>query len=204
MANVSRVQGLRPVKHINGAPWNGTLNRYYVAAADAAAIFQGDLVKLAAVTDTKGQTVISGVPSIGGTQGATKFIAGTDSAAVGVMVGTAINPLNLNTPQYRLASVATYILVADSPDTIFEVQSSVASPPATDTVNNAQVADAGGSTFTGQSGVTVSAYATTATFPLKLMGASQKIDNDVTAVNYKVLVMINNHQYSGGTGTIGV
>lgn len=204
MANVSRVNGLRPVKHLDGSPWNGQVNRYYVAASDATAIYQGDLVKLAAVTDTQGQTVIPGVPSIGGTQGATKFVAGTDSAAVGVMVGVSINPLNLNSPQIRVASTAMYILVADAPDTIYEVQSAVASPPPSDVNLNAQVQDAGGSNVTGQSGITVASYATTATLPLKVMGARQQVDNDITSVNYKVLVMINNHQYSGGTGTAGV
>lgn len=191
MANVSRVNGLRPVKHIDGAPWNGTLNRYFVAAADGTAIFQGDLVKLAATVDAVG------------TQGVTKFVAGTDSAAVGVACGFSINPLNLNSPQYRAASTAAYVLVADAPDTIFEIQSAVAPTP-TDLNSNAQVQDAGGSTVTGQSGETVASYATTATLPLKVMGASQKVDNDITSANYKILVTINNHQYSGGTGTAGV
>lgn len=202
MANVSRVNGFRPVKHVDGSPWNGQVNRYFVAASDATAIFQGDLVKLAAVTDIAG-AVVAGTVTIGGTQGATKFVAGTDSSAVGVMVGVAINPLNLNTPQYRPGNTATYILVADAPDTVFEVQSSVAPTP-TDLNLNAQVTDAGGSTTTGQSGETVTGFATTATLPLKLMGARQQVDNDITSANYKVLVMINNHQYSGGTGTAGV
>ena len=203
MANVSRINGFRPVKHLDGSPWNGTLNRYVVVAADGTAIFQGDLVKLAATTDTQGQTVISGVPSIGGTQGITKFVAGTDSAAVGVACGFSINPLNLNSPQYRAASTAMYVLVADAPDTVFEVQSAVAPTP-TDLNTNAQVQDAGGSTVTGQSGETLVSYATTATLPIKLLGASQKVDNDITSANYKVLCTINNHQYSGGTGTLGV
>jgi len=203
MANVSRINGLRPVKHVDGSPWNGQLNRYFVAASDATAIFQGDLVKLAATIDTQGQTVIPGVPSIGGTPGVAKFVAGTDSAAVGVACGFSINPLNLNSPQYRPASTAMYVLVADAPDTVYEVQSGVAPTP-TDLNLNAQVADAGGSTVTGQSGITVTSYATTATLPLKVMGAVQKVDNDITSANYKILVMINNHQFSGGTGTAGV
>lgn len=191
MANVSRVNGFRPVKHVDGSPWNGQLNRYFVAASDATAIYQGDLVKLAAVTDAVG------------TQGATKFVAGTDSAAVGVMCGVAINPLNLNSPQFRAASVATYILVSDAVDTVYEVQSAVAPTP-TDLNLNAQVQDAGGSAVTGQSGETIASYAATATLPLKVVGAKQQVDNDITSANYKVLVILNNHQYGGGTGTAGV
>lgn len=214
MANISRVNGFRPVKHLDGSPWNGQVNRYFVAASDATAIFEGDLVKLAAVSDTQGQTVISGVPSIGGTQGCTKFVAGTDSAAVGVAVGFMINPLNLNTPQYRLASTAAYVLVVDADDTVFEVQVDTTTYPsgaagiiaAAGFNKNYNVSDAGGSTTTGQSGMQLqtSSAATTATLPLKMLGAKQAVDNDITSQNAKVLVIINNQQLSGGTGTAGV
>jgi hypothetical protein len=205
MANVSRVNGLRPVKHIDGSPWNGQLNRYFVAAADGTAIFQGDLVTLAATSDTQGQTVIPGVPSIGGTQGVTKaaVVAAPEAVpCVGVACGFSINPLNLNSPQYRAASTAMYVLVSDAPDTVYEVQSSAI---LTDFNLNTLWADAGGSTVTGQSGITVGVTAgTSAATTLKLVGASQKVDNDITSVNAKVLVVINNHQYAGGTGTAGV
>lgn len=216
MANVSRVNGFRPVKHLDGSPWNGQLNRYFVSGSDATAIFQGDLVKLAAVSDTQGQVVPtnSGIGAIGGTQGATKFIAGTDTASCGVMVGVAINPLNLNTPQYRLASVATYILVADSPDTVFEAQVDSTTGggntggvvAAANFNKNYAVSDAGGSTTTGQSGMQVqaSSAATTATLTLRAVGARQQVDNDITSANVKMLVLINNHQFAGGTGTAGV
>lgn len=214
MANVSRINGFRPVKHIDGSPWNGQLNRYFVAASDATAIFQGDLVKLAAVSDTQGQTVIPGVPSIGGTQGATAFVAGTDTAAVGVMCGVSINPLNLNTPQYRTASTAMYILVADDPTVIFEAQVDGTTYPggsagivgAAGFNKNYSVTNAGGgSTTTGQSGMTVglSTAATTSTLTLKAMGARQSVDNDITSVNAKLLVLINSHQLNG-TGTTSV
>lgn len=214
MANVSRINGLRPVKHLDGSPWNGQLNRYYVAATDAVAIFNGDLVQLAAVTDTQGQTVISGVPSIGGTQGAKKVTETTPgtvdaAAAVGVMCGVSINPLNLNSPQYRVASTAQYILVADSPDTVYEIQSAVAPTP-TDLNGNATITDSNLPTstalslVTGQSAMFISAYTNTATAVVKVVGARQSVDNDITSANYKVLVMINNHQYAGGTGTAGI
>lgn len=216
MANVSRVNGFRPVKHVDGSPWNGQVNRYFASASDATAIFNGDLVKLAAVSDTQGQALLGGFNStVGGTQGVTAFVAGTDSAAVGVAVGFMINPLNLNSPQYRVASTAMYVLVADAPDTVYEVQADTSTYPAGSAgiipsagmnknynVSNA----AGGSTVTGNSGMLLqtSSAATTATLPLKALGAVQKVDNDITAQNIKMLVMINNQQLSGGTGTAGV
>lgn len=205
MANVSRVNGFRPVMHIDGSPWNGQVTRYFASASDATAIYQGDLVKLSTASDTQGQTVIPGVPSLGGTPGVAKFVAGTDSAAVGVAVGFTINPLNLNSPQYRPASTAMYVLVADAPDTVFEVQYT-GTIAATSFNKNANVTDAGGSAVTGQSGETVdgTTVATTATLPLRIHGAVQKVDNDITAANPKVLVYINNHQLNAGTGSAGV
>lgn len=205
MANVSRVNGFRPVMHVDGSPWNGQVTRYFAAAGDATAIYQGDLVKLSTASDTQGQTVIPGVPSIGGTPGVTKFVAGTDTAAVGVAVGFTINPLNLNTPQYRAASTAAYVLVADAPDTVYEVQYT-GTIAATSFNKNVNVVDAGGSATTGQSGETLdgTTVATTATLPIRIHGAVQKIDNDITSANPKVLALINNHQLNGGTGTLGV
>lgn len=205
MANVSRVNGFRPVLHIDGSPWNGQVTRYFASASDATAIYQGDLVKLSTASDTQGQTVIPGVGAIGGTPGCAKFVAGTDSAAVGVAVGFTINPLNLNSPQYRAASTASYVLVADAPDTVFEVQYT-GTIAATSFNKNANVTDAGGSTVTGQSGETVdgTSVATTATLPLRIHGAIQRVDNDITAANPKVLVYINNHQLNAGTGSAGV
>lgn len=215
MANISRISGFRPVKHIDGSPWNGQVNRYIAAAADTVPIFNGDLVQLAAVTDTPGQTLLGGFnATVGGTQGvkkATETTPGTVDAApvVGVAVGFMINPLNLNSPQYRTASTAMYVLVADAVDTVFEVQSGVAPTP-TDLNTNATVIDANlptptaQSLVTGFSGMSLSAYVNTATAVVKVVGAVQKVDNDITSANYKVLVTINNHQYGGGTGTAGV
>lgn len=205
MANVSRVNGFRPVMHIDGSPWNGQVTRYFASASDATAIYQGDLVKLSTASDTAGQVVIPGVGSIGGTPGVTKFVAGTDTAAVGVAVGFTINPLNLNNPQIRTASTAMYVLVADAPDTVFEVQYT-GTIAATSFNKNANVVDAGGNATTGQSGETVdgTTVATTATLPLRLHGAVQKVDNDITSANPKVLVYINNHQLNAGTGAAGV
>lgn len=187
MANVSRINGARPVRHVTGAPWNGQVTKYYVASSNANAIFQGDPVKLAATTDATGL------------QGVAKWVAGTDTGPiVGFVVGFAINPLNLNSPQYLAASTAGYVLVPDADDTIYEIQTntSVTTPP-TDLNLNATLTDAGGSTVTGQSGCTASGFATTNTLPLKLMGASQKVDNDITTNNWKVEFMINNQPYSG-------
>jgi hypothetical protein len=44
MANVSRVNGFKPVKHFSGAPYNGQANIYEVSVSETIPIFVGDLV----------------------------------------------------------------------------------------------------------------------------------------------------------------
>ena len=41
MANADRPNGFRPVKNLNGAPWNGQFNKYYGSSN----LFMGDLLK---------------------------------------------------------------------------------------------------------------------------------------------------------------
>jgi len=196
MANVSRVNGFRPVRSLNGAAWNGQGTQYFIPTADSTAVFNGDAVK------------ISGTASANGVRGVTKAAVG--DAIVGHVVGFSVNPLNLNTPQYRPANAnvvdgGMYVLVCDDPNTYYEVQVS-GTVANTDVGLNANFADAGGSTTTGMSGETLdgSTKATTATLTYKILDFVQKVDNDVTSAGAKVLVKINNHQLSTGTGTLGI
>ena len=53
MANTSRINGFRVVKHLNGAPYNGQVNLYYDASA-ADEILAGDVVKLSGSGDAGG------------------------------------------------------------------------------------------------------------------------------------------------------
>src|SRR5258708_5217607 len=58
MANISRVNGFRPVKHLDGSPYNGQVNKYWVAAGDGTALFVGDIVKLSGTSDTDGNASV--------------------------------------------------------------------------------------------------------------------------------------------------
>lgn len=199
MANTSRVNGLKPIKYLNGAAYNGQVNTYFLPSGDANDTFIGDPVKL----DTTGDTAAAG----GLAQGIQSVVkASATNALVGVIVGFAVNPLNLNTPQYRAASTGRYVLVADDPNILFEVQTSNGTLGVGDIGLNANIAAGSGSTTTGSSGVTldVATIATTATLPLRIMGFTQRPDNDNTAASAKVVVKINNHQLAAGTGAAGV
>lgn len=194
MANVSRINGFRPSRYLNGSPYNGAVTKYYVTSGDATAIFVGDLVKL------DGGATPEGIRSV--------TAAGASEAVVGAVVGVSIDPTNLNTSQYRAASTARYVLVADDPNILFEAQEdAVGGALALASIGlNVNVTTGSGSTTTGASAMQVdtSTVSTTNTLPLKLMEFVQRVDNETATANAKVLVKINNHQLASGTGTAGV
>ena len=195
MANTSRINGFRPVKHLNGSPYNGQFRIYTLLAADGTATFVGDLVKLSGTADATGA-----YPSIAQ--------AAAGNAVIGAVVGFVVDPTNLNTPQYRLASTLRYAMVADSPDLIFECQSDNggAALAITDVGRAADISVGAGSTTTGQSGMVLdssTAATNTATFPLKILGFSQRADNEI-GNDAKALVMINAHQLTSGAGIAGI
>ena len=114
MANLDTPFGFKPVKHLNGSPWNGQANVYYIPSTDNTATFKGDAVKSAGAADTTGK-----YPTV------TQATAG--AAVRGVIIGFGDNPyvmIQADTPlrAYRPAATAMYCLVVDDPQVIFEVQ----------------------------------------------------------------------------------
>ena len=212
MANVSKINGFRPIKHVTGAPYNGQCNIYAVASGDSTALFVGDSVKLAADANAAGIQYVTAHAA--GT-------AGTGQPALGVVVGVlnskfdpvdgkmSAGSVSLDTPQYHAASTEGYVLVADSPDLIYEVEATAAgsaySFAVADVGQNANLYAGAGSTTTGNSqhSLNMSDKGTTSTLPFKIVGVSKKIDNEVTGNYTKVLVQINNHQFKS-VGTVGV
>jgi hypothetical protein len=207
MANVSRVNGARPTKYLNGSPWNGQANLYFIPSGNGTATFVGDFVK----ADGTGDPVASGGQALGVPS---CIQAAATNAMLGAIVGFIPGAgqvanqsyVNLNSPNYRFGSIGTYCWVVDDPSVLFEIQASNGTPAVGDVMNNVNIAVAAGSTTTGQSGMTadVATILTTAALPLKIMAFSQRADNDNASAAAKYIVKINNHQYSGGTGTLGV
>ena len=209
MANTSKIRGFIPVKHVNGSPYNGQSNIYATAAADGTALFVGDPVKLAADGNSQGIQLV------------TKATAG--AAVLGVVVGvinTKLDPvagtmsggsISLDTPVYRPASTAQYVLVCDAPDVIYEVEAVTGSNASysfavADVGQNADLSTVAGSTVTGTSAAALDMATknTTATLQWKVLGVVQRPDNEITGASTKVLVKINNAQLSAGTGTAGI
>lgn len=200
MANVSRVNGFKPVRHLTGAPYNGQARKYVLAAGDANAAGVGDLV------------ILSDQAAVGGYAAVEPVNAGTITSAVivGAIVGFA--PVNetggttngasptLDTPQYRVASTEKYCFVADSPDLIFEAEEdSVGNNLALDEVGlNVGFIAATPNTTTGASGFKIdsSSKNTTNTLPLQIMGFVNRPNNEV-GTSARWLVRINTHAYHG-------
>lgn len=198
------LKGFRPVKHMNGSPYNGQLNRYMISASDAAATNVGDLVQLsdqAALTDAQGVGVYPAVERIG---------SGSAVPIVGAVVGFEVDYSNLNAGNYRAASTRRVVLVADSPDLIFAApQDAVGGVVAAASVGLNVGINLGTATTTApynsDMSVDSSTVATTATLPLQVMGVTASPESDVTSTTRpaEILVRINTHAFNAA-GLAGV
>jgi hypothetical protein len=195
MANADTPFGLRPVRYLSGAPWNGQVRRYLIDSGDGTATFIGDLVKLAGSAGSVG-SLVDGVP-VGGLPTVVQSAAG--DTHVGVVVGFEPLKTNLET-RHRAASTSRVAYVVDDPNVIFEIQevSGGTALTATAVGNNANVVVAAGSTTTALSGMELdnSTEATTADLDLKILGLVQREDNDY-GEHAKWLVLINDHAFRG-------
>lgn len=201
MANANKPNGLVPVAYLSGADWTGQASQYYIASNDANAFYIGDPVTLSGDGDA-----IRGIP------GVTIGTAGNTCVGVIIAIGTVpfgsgyFDPNNLS----RISAPATktqayYVLVADDPDIIFEIQEDGVGGTLT-SANIGQNANfIAGAPATG---VVVSGYMldsssvnTTSTLNLKILGLLPRIDNAFG--NYaKYKVLLNNHAFR--TGVAGV
>lgn len=207
MASVSRINGFRPVKSITGAPYSGQANLYFVPSSDSTVIMVGDAVKLAG--DARSATGAPTVTRCGATDTPVGVVVGILFTGVGDL--TNVPPVdNLNTPVYRRASTDRYLLVADDPNLVYEVQyagTSVAAATITANVGlNGQFTTTAGSTTSGSSGMQLdsSGLATTATLPLKIVGFPNRPDNIPGDTYFSYYVKLNSVQYGTGTGQAGV
>lgn len=194
MANTSAPTGLTPRRYRNGAPWNGVARTYYHPATDAVALFVGDPVIIAGSADA------DGVPTC------TRATAASAGRITGVVVGFQPDT-TVNAAGYGAASTAFYVLVADDPALLFEIQEdSVGGALAATSVGlNADLIAASGSTSTKQSGFMLDSSTAlgTATLQFRIVELERRADNEIG--NYaKWLVAINLPTETGAVGSTGV
>ena len=212
MANISRVNGFKPVKHFTGAPYNGQANIYEVSVSETVPVFVGDLVVRSTNASTSGLVTVK---SLSAAATANDVVAGVVLGAVVGIVNTKLDPVDgkmttgtiaLDTPQYAAASTKTYVLVADAPDIVYEVQAT-GSFALADIGLNADVgvlAAAGNGLVTGTSGMYVNATAPTAsaTRPVHVVGYVKRPDNEAPGAYNKLLVQLTTS--AQGNAIVGV
>jgi hypothetical protein len=212
MANVNSPFGLRPVRHMLGLPWNGSVKPYFIPSSYATALFIGDPVVKTGTANTArvfapglGEFGIGTLPEIN------KSAAGAAGLVTGAIVGFGALPNNLALV-HNPASTERIAFVCDDPWTVFEVQADGAVPATSIGLNANLIFTQSGSAITGLSGVELdtSAPAVTATFQLNILRAVNRVDNDTTLTRANVEVRIIHHTEGMGItvsatdGQIGV
>lgn len=212
MANLNAPYGLSPFQYRNGNAYTGLGRLYAIAAGDTNAFLIGDLVKIVNNCDANGLPVVT----LGTANAAARGVIGAVGTAVQggfLQGGPMVNPLDL-TKTFRPPAAQTqtwYAFVHDDPDVVFTIMENSGTPgtAANIAAKNANIvyAQPAGITATGGpyppfvSGTTLdpTSYATTATLNLKLLGAVQDYQNVPFTANQRLMVIINNHDFSGGT-----
>ena len=194
MPNSNAPTGLSPKRYRNGSPWMGAARRYFHPATDNVALYIGDPV------------IIAGSADGDGTPTATRATAAGAGRITGVVVGFEPSPA-FNALGYGAASTAFYVLVADDPALLFEIQEdSVGGALAATSVGlNADLIAAAGNNATKQSGFMLdsSTALASATLQLRIVQLEQRADNEIGA-NAKWLVAINLPTETGAAGSTGV
>jgi hypothetical protein len=178
---------------MQGSPYTGKIMQFSVPAGDGTAIYVGDPVKLAGTSQFINGQAFSDIAQ-----------AATGNVMVGAVIGFLAD--TRDSLIYRAASTQRIALVDIDPFTLYEIQQVTGGTPLTanDIGLNANFVVAAGSTFTGQSGVTLdnTTEATTNTLDLKIIGMPSRPDNDFgSAVGTgadasRFYVRINRHQFA--------
>lgn len=201
MANADIPRGLVPVQDAHGRPYNGAARVYHVPSDNATALFVGDpVVTVTAASDANGvQDVV--IAAAGG----------TTTMITGVVVSLAFfdgSPVLRDSGRYIPANTAGYVMVADDPGLLFEIQEDgVGGAIGTGAVGRkAQLVAGTGSTVTGWSGweLDSSELATTSTHQLHIVAPVLRADNDPTLTNAKWLVSINTGRHTFNTAASGI
>lgn len=191
MANTNAPFGLRPVRYVDGRPYNGAVD-YYFATGASGAIYIGDPVIAAGSANT---SEVNGFPP-GSLPTCGIASDGDGDPITGVCVGVVADTRD-STP-YRVDSTDRIIAVARGHDLVFEVQADAGGTAlaATDVGLHGNLKVGTGSTVTGVSAWTFDTADPPANDPsnqLKILGFSKRNNTEIGA--YAVVeVLINNHE----------
>jgi hypothetical protein len=205
MANVNKPNGFSPVGNLLGGKWNEQGRVYAIPTSDTTNSYAiGDCVMSASGSDS------TGIRYIQKWGGATT----TSALPLGIIVGIRVADPGLSlvgttldlTQTYITAGTRTnvrYVYVVDDPFVLFEAQFNATGATAAQlSMNSAVTISAANqtslSTSSPFSDMVLSSPAVTATLPIRLLGAVQRIDNEVTTAAspyVRVLCKFNYHEY---------
>ena len=203
MANIDRPNGFKPVRYMNGAPYNGAHNEYLKVVGLNEAMFIGDIVTLAGSAGTAALEVrgvsVEGMPTI--------QLGAVSTDVLGVIVGFKPNADALST-NHSPALTAAIVMVADDPDLVFEIQedSDSVSFGAVDVGRNVDsIAYAAGNTTTGQSILELDSSVTsvTTTAMCQLLRLVPRPGNNI-GTNARWEVRFVEHVYRANDPSVGV
>ena len=198
MANVNAANGLSPVMHLNGAPWNQQVQLYRIPSGDTSQYGIGDIVKLAAGADA------NGVPDIA-------KAVNSDAGPVGVLVGidpvltagTSLQGTSLTLETIAIPATKTkayYVYVVTDPSVLYEVQADNTGTLTASTwiTSNAKVVVGNPATNSPYSGTVLdsTSFAVTSSLMFTVVGLTTKPGADFTAYT-RFLVKFNKHAYFG-------
>lgn len=201
MPNPNKPSGLVPVSYLNGAPWTGGGRVYCIPDTDDTNAFAiGDPVDIAGGADSNGVPTITLATAGTGNPVLGCIVSGAGALSYGSSYGVpAESPIVIPATKAR----NYYVLVADDPNIIFEIQEE-----ATGTALTAADVGLNGNLVSGTNNGYISGWqldrtgtAAGATIQLRLLGLNQK-QNNAFGDYAKWLVFINNHRYR--VGQVGI
>ena len=195
--------GMRPIRHLNGNPWNGATRKYLVEDGYGTALYIGDAVELTGVAPSDDPSGYYPAIQISG--------CATTEPILGAIVS--FDPIdafgNLHDEVYAVADTSRYANVVVDPDVVFIIRDDGELLLDGDdcTLNANIINTTGGSTDTGLSGLELdtnsNAPAATAADQLLILGIWPE-ENNVLAIHCIWEVIISCHAFRCQTGILGV
>ena len=194
---VSAPYGLVAINRVDGMPYAGAIRQLPIASTVATAIYDGDIVNIAA-----GGTIQKSTVTVDSTTAAANYTSGV---FVGCQyVNTQGQTIQAQYYPGNAAATSAVAYVVDDPLALFKVAVTYSGNTTVTTVNqsiigtNMSVRQGTGSTTTGDSAVSVyatNAQGNAAALPVRVIGVVPETASSAGAYT-EVLVKINNHQYN--------
>ena len=211
MANVNKPNGFSPVESLLGAGWNEQGRLYAIPTSDTSNSYAiGDCVMSAAGSDANG---VRYVQKWGGATTTSALplgiVVGVRVADPGVsLVGTSLSLETTFIPAGTRSNVR-YLYVVDDPFVMFEAQFDATGATQAQMSMNAAVTTTANQTSLSPSvpfsTLVLTGPAVTATLPIRMLGAVQRIDNQLTGTTaspyVRVLCKWNYHEFGAVSGS---